>query len=89
MKSLTSNQIRHRLGKCADSVYKNLALRSIRIAGVAARQNNKVEAETMRDYAQYYLQYAEIYIKKPEVNLLDGITPVELRMLGGSLNHID
>ena len=59
MASLTSTQIRQRLGKCADSPYKVMALRNIRIAGIAARQNNRNEAETFRAEAQYLLQYAE------------------------------
>ena len=64
MKSLTSTQIRHRLDKCADSIHKEFALRSIRTAGVAARQKDKIVAEMMRSEAQYHLQYAEIYLKK-------------------------
>jgi len=64
MASLTSTQIRQRLGKCADSVHKDMALRNIRIAGIAARQNDSSVAEMLRAEAQYHLQYAEAYPKK-------------------------
>ena len=64
MVSLTSTQIRHRLGKCANSVHKDFALRNIRIAGIAARQKDKSVAEMLRAEAQYHLQYAENYLKK-------------------------
>lgn len=64
MKSLTSTQIRHRLGNCADSIHKEFALRNIRTAGVAARCKNKCVAEMLRAEAQYHLQYAENYPRK-------------------------
>jgi hypothetical protein len=41
-----------------------MALRNIRIAGIAARQNDSSVAEMLRAEAQYHLQYAEAYPKK-------------------------
>ena len=64
MASLTSTQIRQRLGKCADSVHKDMGLRKIRTAGIAARQKDKSVAEMLRTEAQYHLQYAEAYSRK-------------------------
>ena len=64
MKNPTAKEARLRLNKCVDSVHKQIALRDLRTATVAARQGDAIAADKLIMAAFFHLHYAEAITRR-------------------------